>query len=124
MKWTIRSVYFYLVSFVMLLTVIFGSVTLINNVINMFEPDQSQMMLKDLTVEVQIKDELRRSNPGAPEEDIARWAAQRMQEQYDRSVALQTYYRWSSLVRSAVLVIVALPVYIYHWRRAQKLTGE
>jgi hypothetical protein len=124
MKWTIRSVYFYLVSFVMLLTVIFGSVSLINNMIDLFEPDYSLIQLKDPATELQIRQELRRANPDGSEEDISRWAAERVQQEYDRNAAIQAYGRWSRLIRSAVLVIVALPVYLYHWKRAQQLAAE
>jgi len=124
MKWTIRSVYFYLVSFVMLLTVIFGSVSVINNVIDLFEPSYAQMQYKDPANELRVIEELRQSHPEANDDDIARWATERVEQDYLRETARERYYRWAHLVRSAVLVAVALPVYLYHWKRAQRLAAE
>lgn len=124
MKWTIRSVYFYLVSFVMLLTLVFGSVGVINSAVAMFEPGYAAYQLKDPSNELRIREELRRSYPEASDEDVARWAADRVLQDYARDAAVQRYHRWARLVRSAVLVVVALPVYLYHWRRAQLLASD
>lgn len=130
MRWSVRAVYYYLVSFVMLMTVVFGSVTLVNNVIRMFEPDfYGRYAPKAISPqnEIAIRDELRRNFPAASEEDITRWTQDRLrvqQDEMDANYRQQMFYRWSSLVQSAVLLVVALPVYTYHWRRAQRLTAE
>jgi hypothetical protein len=129
MRWSVRAVYYYLVSFVMLMTVVFGSVTLVNNVIRMFEPDYARYYPKVVSPqnELAVREELRRSFPAASEEDITRWTQDRLrvqQEEQALNYRQQMYYRWSSLVQSAVLIVVALPVYLYHWRRAQRLTAE
>lgn len=124
MKWTVRSVYFYLVSFVMLLTFVFGSVGVINSVIDFLQPDYAEYQLQDPTNELRIREELRRSFPEASADEIARWAADRVQQAYSRDAAVRRFHRWAGLIRSAVLVAVALPVYLYHWRRAQRLADD
>lgn len=125
MRWSVKAAYYYLVSFVMLLTVVFGSVTFVNNAIRMFEPDYGRYTpIADPYREAALREELRRAFPQATDEDIIRWAQERAREEQKAGNRLEAFHRWSRLIQSGVLILVALPVYLYHWRRAQRLTAE
>jgi hypothetical protein len=107
----------------MLLTVVFGSVSLINAVIDMFDPSISYYAGPiDPAREMALRDELRRTYPDATEEQIQKWALERLQAEQKGNLSRDMYYRWRRLIQSAMLVIVAFPVYRYHWRLAQSLS--
>jgi len=79
-KWTVRSVYFYLVSFVMLITLVFGTVTFINNIVEMFDPGRLMYVDKPAQ-ELSIRERLRTQFPNATEAEIIQWA----KEEVDRT---------------------------------------
>ena len=120
MKWTVRSVYFYLVSFVMLITLVFGTVTFINNIVEMFDPGRLMYVDKPAQ-ELSIRERLRTQFPNATEAEIIQWAKEEVDRTYESQVKQDWYYRWRSLIQSAVLILIAAPTYRYHWRRALQL---
>lgn len=122
MRWSVRSVYFYLVSLIMLLTVVFGSVALVNAVIDLFEPgyDSYYRGPVDPSREAYLRAELARTYPELSEEEIRQMAAEQLQEEMRLGLQRETYWRIRRLVQSAMLILVAFPVYRYHWRRANE----
>jgi hypothetical protein len=120
MKWTVRSVYFYLVSFVMLITLVFGMVTFINNIVEMFDPSRMSYYDKP-AMETSIRARLRTEFPNATDAEIIQWAKDEVEANYANQVKQDLYYRWRSLIQSAVLILIAGPTYRYHWRKAQAL---
>jgi len=121
-RWSVRSVYYYLVSLIMLLTVVFGSVSLVNAVIDMFQPDSFYAAPIDPSREFYWQQEYRRQFPDASDEQIQRWARERMEEEQKQPQSRDWFYRWRRLIQAAILVLVAFPVYRYHWRLAQALS--
>lgn len=119
MKWSARSVYFYLVSLIMLITLVFGTASFVNNVIDMFDPGRA--FIDKPAQEQMIKERLRREYPNATEEEIARWAKDEAETNYQNQLRQDMYYRVRRLIQSAVLILIAFPIYRYHWRGAKSL---
>jgi hypothetical protein len=42
-----------------------------------------------------------------------------VEKEMERQAASDRYYRIRQLINSLAMVLVALPVYLYHWRRIQ-----
>ncbi len=120
MKWSVRSVYFYLVSLIMLITLVFGIANFINNVIDMFDPSARAYIDKP-SQEIMVRERLRTQYPNATEDEIARWAQEEVEKQYEDQVRQNLYWRWRRLIQSAVLIVIAYPIYRYHWRGARAL---
>lgn len=108
-KWDIRTVYLYLISFVTLMMVIIGGVQGVRAVGNYFYPPPDygpgpyvyEMKLKDSnlspeTIEQQVREEKVR------------------QERQAR------YNQFQQVLSSVALIGVGLPVYLYHWRKIRE----
>ena len=112
-NWDLEHVYFYLVSFVALILIIIGAVNITRTAINYVVP---------------VYDEYR---PFAYE-DLTRWEEKfgpefvaKEQDRYD-TIAKENYSR--GLIRDLVggfsFIVIALPVYLYHWRKIPKLEAQ
>ncbi len=102
MKLNIRFIYLYLFSFVGLLTVVIGSVRLIDLGLKVFvfpEADRYEYVSPKLPGEP------------APENEQA------MKEQAARE---QTRNRQRELSGAVAMIAVGLPLYLYHWKTIQK----
>lgn len=129
MSWSARSVYFHLVSLAMLLTLVFGTVGVINAVIDLFEPGTSsgpRSVPKPLdgSYEEQVRADLRRLHPELTEEEIHDMAAALIAERDQLTQQQGWYWRIRNLIQRAAVVLIAFPVYRYHWRRAEALVHE
>jgi hypothetical protein len=108
MAWDIRSTYYYLVCFATLLMVIFGTVQIVQRTLDLFLPPEYYRpgveMLRDPSVAGQ--------EPLTAEERerIAREEADQMRR-IERRNAIR------GLLGSIALVLIAAPVYLYHWRQ-------
>jgi len=102
MKFSIRLIYLYLFSFVGLLTVVIGSVKLVD------------LGLKTLVFPMADRYEYYAPKPVEPgmefDEQEARATAEREQQ---RS-------RQRDLSNSLAMIAVGLPLYLYHWKMIQK----
>jgi len=129
MNWSARSVYFHLVSLAMLLTLVFGTVGVINAVIDLFEPGSSwgpRSVPKPVegSYEAQVRAELRRLHPELTEEEIRDMAAAQVAERERLAQQQNWYWRIRNLIQRAAVLLIAFPVYRYHWRRAEALIHE
>lgn len=118
MAWDIRKTYYYLVCFATLLMVIIGTVQTVQNVLDLALPGEPyRPTIVDLYGRYRLP-------PDAPEgqapeftrEELERMAdeeAERMRQEQRRN-ALR------NLLGSLALVLIAAPVYVYHWRRVRR----
>ncbi len=118
-NWDLEHVYFYLVSFVALILIIVGAVTVTRTAIAYITPVQeeySPYAMRD------------------PNPDLARWEekfgtefVERERERFETISKENTNRRLiRDLVGGIAFIAAALPVYLYHWRKIPKLdiTGQ
>lgn len=117
LNWNLEHVYFYLVSFVSLILIIVGAVTLTQTAIAYITP---------------VYEDYGPLSPVAPSQDITLWEeefgpefVEAERSRYDQ-IAADNYNRRliRDLVRGLAYIIVALPVYLYHWRKIPHLEIE
>jgi hypothetical protein len=113
-KWDIEHVYFYLVSFIALILIIIGAVNLTQTAIAYVTP---------------VYEDYSPYSQPVPSQELNQWEEKygpefiaREKERYD-AIAKENYRRSliRDLVRGVSFIIIALPVYLYHWRKIPKL---
>lgn len=106
-KWNIRNIYLYLVCFVALMIIIFSLSNLVYNLIGIYYPapsynapaiEKTGNSTDQLTLAEQEK-------------------LQAMQRKFDQEN--QKYYAVRETIRDGVLILLVVPLYIYHWRKIQ-----
>ena len=101
--WSLRNLYLYLVCLITLVIVIFSSVNLVRAVIELAYPDPGYYM----------------SVPVSPDGKTPVDQAQlELQQKSHRQQT--TRYSVLSLVSSGTLLLVAGPLWIYHWRKIER----
>lgn len=113
-KWDLEHVYFYLVSFVALILIIVGAVTITQTAIAFFTP---------------VYDYYGPFAPERPSAELSMWEEnfgsdfiEQERIRYEE-INKQNYSRQLSrdLVRGLAFIIIAMPVYLYHWRKIPQL---
>ena len=120
-NWDIRRLYLYLVSFATLMMMIVGTVQFFQGVVDFVYPNP---VPDTFYPEYRTKyEDMAKNNPKISDEEIEKIMAEDKklaEEARIRAQESQEYYRIRSMVNNMVLVMVALPVYMYHWRKIQK----
>jgi len=111
-NWDIRRIYLYLVSFATLMMLIIGTVQIIDAAVDFIYPDPNSGAPPYYEMKARYKD----ANQDLTKEELQKL----MEEERQRAIKSQKYYRIKRLVTSTSLIVVALPVYLYHWRKIQK----
>ncbi|MDW7740572.1 MAG: hypothetical protein SCJ97_11055 [Bacillota bacterium] len=114
LKWDLEHVYFYLVSFVSLILIIVGAVTITQTAIAYVTP----------IYEEYSPYAIREPNP-----DLTRWEEkfgpefiEQEKERFDAISRENTQRRLiRDLIRGIAFIGIALPVYLYHWRKIPRL---
>ncbi len=116
-EWGIKNLYFYLVSFVALILIIIGAVNLtqtaiayITPVYDDYSPFERSGPYQDLSEWEEV------FGPAVIEQEIDRYETIN-RENYQRSLT-------RDLVGGMAYIAIALPVYLYHWRRIPKLEED
>ncbi|MHB1044208.1 MAG: hypothetical protein ACYC0Q_15410 [Eubacteriales bacterium] len=109
-RWNIRQVYLYLVCFATLMMLIIGSVQLIMSLVDFVYPEQVYIPDAKLRYAEIQKD------PGLTKEEIDR----QVEEERQRSELAMERSRVRRVINSVALIVVSLPVYVYHWRKIQR----
>lgn len=109
-EWNIRTVYLYLVSFVTLMMIIFGTVDLIRAAVAIAYPPP-------VYTPGPLEIKYRSSNDSTITPEMAAEQA-RLEEERERQ--RQRYDQARRLASAVSLLAVALPLYLYHWRQIQR----
>lgn len=115
-NWDLEHVYFYLVSFVSLILIIIGAVTITQTAIAYVTP---------------INEEYSPYTMREPNPDLIQWEerfgtefVEQERERFEEINKENTSRRLiRDLVRGIAFIAIALPVYLYHWRKIPKLDG-
>ena len=109
----IRQTYLYLVSFATLVMLIIGSVQLIMGFTDLVYPDPTP---KTGYIDMKFKlSELQKNTNVAPAD-----LDKQIEENVRRQELAEKHYRVRKFINSLALVVVSLPVYLYHWRKIQR----
>ena len=112
-SWSIKNLYFYLVCLVTLFLFVGGAISSINSAMQLSFPDRPNMMIFH-TYYPEYKDESTPVFDPPPLEELEkRRAEQEEMDQYYRG------YTMRSLLNSIALMIIAVPFYLYHWKRVK-----
>ena len=104
-EFSVWTIYHYLVCFVTLMMIVVGTVQLVNGLAELLFPARAQWLTLD-----QVRYRL---GPETSAEMVeAQWKLEQQQWYED-----MRYQQLRSIMRSLALVVVALPVYLFHWRR-------
>ena len=119
--WSIRTVYLYLVSFVTLIMIILGTVNVIRAAVTFFYPQPNwygplDARLRYLNELNQYKD----MNPKITEKITETTIEEQLQFEQQRQEKQQRYDRARQLAQALSLLLVATPIYLYHWRQIQR----
>lgn len=113
-KWDLEHVYFYLVSFIALILIIVGAVNITQTAIAYITP---------------VYEDYGPYGPIRPIQDLAEWEdrfgpafIEAEQVRYDELVK-ENYSRQliRDLISGLAFIVIALPVYLYHWRKIPQL---
>jgi hypothetical protein len=96
----IRNIYLYLVAFVTLLMMIFGIIFTIQNTIDFMYPESRPYYNIDSKM--------------TAEDKLIAEANQKEQ------IAADLLMNKKNIVKSIIVVVITLPVFIYHWRKIEK----
>lgn len=115
MAWDIRKTYYYLVCFATLIMLIVGTVQVVQNTLDLAIPDDAY---RPSPMDVYQ----RYPRPGAEPADApyTREELERMAEEESERMERQARRRaLRSLIGSLALVLIAAPIYAYHWRKVR-----
>ena len=108
--WSARNTYLYLVCLITLIMIIVATVSLVGSVAELLYPEPQQDVGRyAVKPPVPVEGGLE-----IDEEEIAR------QQEIQRQWSLRRFVL--DLVRNAAMLLLAVPIYAYHWRRIQRST--
>lgn len=119
MSYSLREVYYYLVSFVMLILVVIGLFQLVGAGISLFEPDPGYYRFEPFAGEAEIKFRLESEYPEATEDEIARMVRDETKRNAEIERSQRNYWRWQRLANALAFLVIAFPIYRYHWRKVR-----
>jgi hypothetical protein len=111
--WDIRRIYLYLVSFATLMMMIISTVQVFQGIFNIVYPNpEPGPYISDIRMRYQ---EAIKTNSKITEAEI------KSQVETERAQNLKNdrYYRVKSVIDNIIFFGVALPVYLYHWKKIQ-----
>jgi hypothetical protein len=119
MAFDARKTYYYLVCFATLLMIIIGAVQVVQNTLDLALPEEPY---RPTTLDLA---ERLRPPPGATGEATERPSRaeleQMAEEEGARMLQQQRRRAIRGLLGSLTLVLIAAPVYVYHWRQVRRL---
>jgi len=110
---TIKSIYFYLVCFVALMIVIFSVANVVYNITEIFFPIQYMPAKMDLMRMYQNDEVIKKSM-------TFEQFTQMQEEQMKMDAKRQQVYAIKNSVRNVSLLVISIPLYLYHWRRIRE----
>lgn len=101
--WSLRNIYLYLVCFVTLMMMIFGTVNIIGNITDIMYPTNFSYYSPKVE-----------SNTASPTESEKINAENRKRHEENQKIQNK-----KNLVKSVSFVFIAIPVFVYHWRKIE-----
>lgn len=119
LKWSIDQLYFYLVCFVMLITIIIGITGLVRAGIEIIVPVPDTNFSKPIREPVTSSGEKSLLPTEIIESEIIK------QEEYNTQRERKNIFNQAmiQILRGLAQLAVAFPVYLYHWRKIPQLDG-
>jgi hypothetical protein len=111
LRWDIQHVYFYLVSFIAMILLIIGAVNLTQTAIAYLTPVPEDY--KYMFDEAGMKDWEKAFGPAMVQQERERFEA--IAQENNQRMLLR------ELIGALAYIIIALPVYLYHWRKIPQL---
>jgi hypothetical protein len=112
--WDIRRIYLYLVSFATLMMMIVGTVQIIQAVVDFTVKQPREFAPKSVRYEELSK------NTKLTKAEIEKQIKEEEAMEQER----QRYWRIRRLIDNLALIVVAAPVYVYHWRKIQRAEAK
>lgn len=115
MSFKVREFYYYAICFVTLIICIFAAAQLVDTIAEMFYPYPEHTPSK---IELyQMKE--RMNSDSIDNETIKQWVEEERQIRTEREIKARQHRFAKELARSLAFLIIAIPLYIYHWRRVR-----
>ncbi|GAV24958.1 hypothetical protein ciss_08910 [Carboxydothermus islandicus] len=114
-RWDIRRVYFYLVAFATLIMIIISGTKLVNSILDIIYPvnySYNTPLIKD-----RYPPDMLKNYPNITQEDLAK--ALEQEKAFNQNNT--RYHRYRGFFDALSLLVIAAPVYLYHWRWIKKL---
>jgi hypothetical protein len=108
--WSLRNLYLYIVCLITLVMVIVATVNLVRAVVDLAYPNPGYYLAVATPVDGKT--------PADPAQLQQQQEIQRQQEENQRQQATRNAVL--NLVGSGAMLVVAEPVYIYHWRKIER----
>lgn len=119
LKWSIDQLYFYLVCFVMLITMIIGVTNLVRAGIDLIIPYPDANWKQPGRID--YPEPPGNTQSRLPQEIIERELEQHEEFMRERDRKNALHEAILSLTRGFAMLIVAFPIYLYHWRKIPML---
>jgi hypothetical protein len=116
MAWDVRRTYYYLVCFATLLMMIIGSVQLVQNTLDLIFPEEHYRMTP-----MDVYDRYQRPGGNAATETpyTQEELEQMIEEEAERNERQARRRALRNLLGNIALIVIAAPVYVYHWRKVR-----
>jgi len=108
---TIKSIYFYLVSFVALMIIVFSLADLINTALKTWAFTKADTDMYPAYPMCEVKTPDRKADSLSPEECAKQQELNRKQSEQSRAAQKQR-----NIVRDISMVVVGIPLFLIHWR--------
>lgn len=118
MKYTLREIYFYAVSFATLMMVIVGLYQLVDAGLNLLEPQAINQPRLESRLETELRFKAR--FPEATPDEIAQLVDEEAAGRDQTIVARERYWRLRRLIGALAFIAIAFPIYRYHWRQVKE----
>lgn len=123
LKWSIDHLYFYIVCFVMLITIIVGVTGLVRAGVDLLIPVPDAQIGRPFPVyEVPTGRDGEQSK--LPKDVIEREVAEQNKINQEREIKNSSNSAMQNIFRSIAQLLVAFPVYLYHWRMIPLLQDD
>jgi len=115
----LRDIYLYAVCFVMLILVVIGLFQLVGALLAFFDPTGGVYRFPLVDGEAEIKRRLADEHPGATEEELAALVREERERLEAEERARRNFWRLERLVNALAYIVIAFPIYRYHWRKVR-----
>ena len=107
---SIREIYFYIVCLIAIIIFIIGLIGLADGITNYLKPNS--YMTKENIIP-SYKDQY----PTMSDEELNKL----MEKEIANSLANERNFALKSMIRNAIMIVIAIPLFAFHWKKAQEL---